>query len=357
MRYIALTLFACLSLCNCERASLDLAKHLTVTPVHSLDTALSLRGISAVDRNQIVVTGTGSSIYRTQDGGGNWQQLEKPDTSNLDFRDVHVFGDGAILVLSIGPGTKSRIYKSSDEGRSWKLCFQMEMESGFLNAFAFWDENRGVVVGDPVDGHLFIMRTEDSGETWARVEFENIPFALEGEAGFAASGTCVRTFGRDMAWIGTGGTQARVLVSNDGGDTWTVHSTPVISGQSTTGIFSVFFRNELNGIVVGGDYTSTTTDSATIAYTITGGLTWRLSGSARVPFQSAVSEVSIGGRSVFVSTGPAGTFASVDGKSWTKISSLGYHCMSATPDRGHAWMAGSNGRIGLLTVASNQAGG
>ena len=60
---------------------------------------------------------------------------------------------------------------------------------------------------------------------------ENIPQPLEGEAGFAASGTCLAVQGKSNVWFGTGGGSiARIFRSTDGGDTWKVSETPMLSG-------------------------------------------------------------------------------------------------------------------------------
>ena len=74
-------------------------------------------------------------------------------------------------------------------------------------------------MADAVNGRFPVLRTED-GLHWARIA-RRLPAALPGEAAFAASGTCVATFGQNRAWIATGGAEhARILRTTDGGDTW-----------------------------------------------------------------------------------------------------------------------------------------
>src|SRR5947199_68505 len=76
-----------------------------------------------------------------------------------------------------------------------------------------------------------------------------MPPALPGEAGFAASGECLTTFGHD-AWFGSGAsTAARVFGSRDGGLTWHVATTPVVAGP-TAGVFALAFRTPLAGVAV-----------------------------------------------------------------------------------------------------------
>src|SRR6185295_20103032 len=157
-------------------------------------------------------------------------------------------------VLSIGNGSASRIYKTTDAGQTWKQQLQSTDEKVFLDAMSFWDEDHGLVIGDSVDGQFYILRTEDGGRTWARVPPANLPPALENEGAFAASGTNIATFGKSHAWIGTGGAaKSRVLRTADGGRSWQVVDTPFAAGPST-GIFSIAFRDAKHGVIVGGDY-------------------------------------------------------------------------------------------------------
>ena len=71
---------------------------------------------------------------------------------------------------------------------------------------------------------------------------------------FAASGTCLRTEGTDTVYITLGNTQANIVYSFDKGDTWGETVTDLQSGDPSAGLFSVDFKNETHGILVGGDY-------------------------------------------------------------------------------------------------------
>ena len=60
--------------------------------------------------------------------------------------------------------------------------------------------------------------------------------------------------GEETVMIVLGNAAADFLVSRDRGLTWTTVATPLQAGEATKGIFSVAFKNELEGIIVGGDY-------------------------------------------------------------------------------------------------------
>ena len=83
----------------------------------------------------------------------------------------------------------------------------------------------GVAFSDPIEGAFLIIVTKDAGRNWREVPRELLPHPVEGEAGFAASGTCV-CVREGQIWIGTGGTAARVLHSGDRGRSWSVVPTP-----------------------------------------------------------------------------------------------------------------------------------
>jgi len=105
---------------------------------------------------------------------------------------------------------------------------------------------------------------------------ENIPPVLPKEYAFAASGTSIAVQGMGHAWIGTGGEAARVFRSADRGNTWMVAETPLISGNESSGIFSLAFTDERSGVAVGGNYKNPDDATANVAHTFDGGKSWSL---------------------------------------------------------------------------------
>jgi photosystem II stability/assembly factor-like uncharacterized protein len=246
-------------------------------------------------------------------------------------------------LLSIGEGEKSRIYKTTDGGRTWQLQFTNRNPKAFFDAMAFWDAKRGIAISDPVDGHLLIIKTTDGGATWTEVPAANIPPALPNEAAFAASGTCITVQGRSNAWIATGGGAARVFRSTDGGNTWQVAATPIISGGQATGNFSIAFNDARNGVIVGGDYTKESEARDNAAVTSDGGRTWTLTKSLPSGFRSGV--VYLGKGKTILAVGPKGTDYTLDsGASWTSLGAGGYHAVGFAGAT--AWAVGEGGRVG-----------
>ena len=308
-----------------------------------------LRAVSAVSDKVAWASGAGGTCLKTTDGGATWQLMKVPGADSLDFRDVDAIDANTAYLLSIGEGDKSRIYKTTDGGSRWQLQFTNRNPKAFFDAMAFWDAKRGVAFSDPVDGRLVIIRTEDGGKTWTEVPAAGIPAAMAAagisEGGFAASGTCITVQGRNNVWIATGGGVARVYRSTDGGKTWQVAATPIISGGQATGNFSIAFKDATHGVIVGGDYTKEAEARDNSAVTSDGGRTWALTKSLPGGFRSGVVYMGKGKATAILAVGPKGTDYSLNnGASWTSLGAIGYHAVGFAGAT--AWAAGEGGRVG-----------
>jgi photosystem II stability/assembly factor-like uncharacterized protein len=232
----------------------------------------SLRGLNAVSGKVAWASGSKGTVLRTIDGGTTWENVSIAEADTIDFRDVQGFDENTAIVLSAG--LPAVIYKTTDGGKSWQQKFFTMKEGTFYDAMDFWDDQNGIAFGDAVDGRLLILKTKDAGETWQELPFEQRPIAKEGQGGFAASGTCLITNGKSDVYIGLGGQEASFFYSYDMGETWNKTITPIQSGESTEGIFSITFKNEREGLIVGGDYRGDSLTRINSAYTIDKGKTW-----------------------------------------------------------------------------------
>ena len=305
-----------------------------------------LRGVSAVSERVAWASGAGATVLRTVDGGTTWQKLTVTDEA-LDFRDIDAVDEQTAYALSAGNGPASRIYKTTDAGKTWQLQFKNEDPKAFVDAMTFWDANHGIAFGDSLDLQFYILTTDDGGHTWSRVPTSNLPPAQGNEGAFAASGTNVAVVGKSHAWIGTGAAaKSRVLRTADRGRTWQVADTPLASGQSS-GIFSIAFRDEKHGVIVGGDYRKETDAVDNLAVTNDGGATWTLV-KGLSGFRSVVAYVP--GTKTLVALGPSGgDYSTDDGRTWTPITGPGFDTFSCVPGKQIGWGAGDKGKIGRLT--------
>ena len=309
-------------------------------------TDAELRGLSVVSPSVVWASGQRGTVVRTIDGGRTWSRDTIPGASGLDLRGIAA--TSPMIAHAISIGDSSRIYRTTDGGRTWSLRWSATRAGTFLDAIRFWDARHGIAMSDPVAGRFLVLVTADGGDSWTEVTADRIPTALEGEGGFAASGSCLTVFGSSHAWFASGGAKvARVYRTVDRGRTWTVHDTPLRAATSSAGIFSIAFRDALHGVIAGGDYQQPMLRGRNLARTSDGGRTWALVDSAVSPagYRSAVAYVPGISARVLVAVGLSGTDISRDrGGSWRRVDTLAYNSVAfATPSRG--WAVGPAGRI------------
>ncbi len=321
-------------------------KHKQISLVYeeiNLGLSNSFRGISVVNEDVVWVSGTKGTVVHS-DANGSWVVTQVPEASEMDFRDVVAFDKNTALVMNAGfPGV---IFKTTDGGTNWYKTYNNLDSAVFLDGMKFWDDQNGIAFGDPMNGKMLIITTKDGGETWQQSNPENIPERLEIEGGFAASGSSIALAGDSKVWVGMGGSKARVFYSEDNGQTWTVVETPIYSGGGMKGIYSLAFKNEMEGIAVGGEYQNENPPNSR-AYTLDGGKTWDL-GQGVDQYRSGSSYLF---DNIYLATGLTGTDITYDGgKTWQLISDQKLHGMVFTANGRIGYGMGREGKIVKILV-------
>jgi photosystem II stability/assembly factor-like uncharacterized protein len=318
---------------------------------HPSQTTENLRGASAVSLTIAWASGTHGTYLLTTDAGRTWTPAQVPAAAALDFRAVVAFSASEAFLMSAGLGDQSRIYHTTDAGEHWQLQFTNTNPKGFFDCMAFWDPTHGIVLGDPIPDETGKLKFEllitTDGQTWTPIPPDQLPPAIDGEAAFAASNSCLAILSsttiassqssvipsevRDLGfanaahgagpnattstlpwtsgataphpssekeaasapdpnlWFATGGRAARVFHSPDRGQTWQVFDTPILHGPDSAGIFSIVFRDPTHGVIAGGDYKHPEQDGPNLAFTNDGGKTWTLSQIYPQSYYSAVA--------------------------------------------------------------------
>ena len=316
----------------------------------------SLRGLHVLDSKHIFASGSEGIVVHSVDGGTNWNVKSVAGAEELDFRDIHAIDANNVLIISAG--TPARIYRSDDGCKTWTKVLERTDPSFFFDAIDFWDQQTGIVMGDPIKGKLCLFKTIDGGKSWKQLE--SAPKTNPGEAGFAASGTNMITTGDNLlvalgsATENTLPTTSRILMSEDRGATWTAAEVP-IKRTPSAGIFSLHFTSDKCVIAVGGDYKNPDAVDGTLARSTDRGNTWSAIKSEHglTGFRSCVTTTA-GARSRpsshrghLIAVGPNGTDGSIDnGQSWTRLSDEGFHAIDFSVDGKTGWATGSLGRIG-----------
>lgn len=240
------------------------------------------------------------------------------DSLKLEFRSI-AQTKHSIFILSVG--NPALLYKIDKHDLSYKLVYRENHEKVFYDAIHFIDNKKGIAIGDPTEDTFSIITTEDGGSTWNKISNNNLPKLAVGEAAFAASNTNICVKGNRIFLV-SGGIKSRLFVSDDFCKTWQVHETPIIQGQSMTGIFSADFINEKTGIIVGGNYETQSDNNANKAITFDGGQTWKLIGiNQGFGYASCVQFVPDSSGNRIISVGTTGIYSSNNqGENWNKLS-------------------------------------
>jgi photosystem II stability/assembly factor-like uncharacterized protein len=203
-------------------------------------------------------------------------------------------------------------------------------------------------VSDSEDGKFPLIATSD-GMTWNPVAVKDMPAALPSEGAFAASGTCIATFGTHDVWFGTGGPAARVFHSADRGKNWTVAETPIIHGAASQGVFSLAFWTANDGVAVGGDYKEPKKGDSVAAVTHDGGKTWKLVSKQPAGYRSAVA---VGPSHTLAAVGTSGADVSHDGcNTWNPLFNDNLNAIALVGNSG--WAVGPGGKIVVVDLKSH----
>lgn len=307
----------------------------------AVGTTASFRGLSVVDDRVTWASGTRGTVIHTVDGGASWRVDSIPAGSSLDLRAIA----GRSAQVAHVAATAGRIWRTTDGGRTWSLRFQAADTSTFLDAIVFTDDRHGYALGDPMGGRFLLLVTTDGGDTWGEMAAASRPEALDGEAAFAASGTSLAFIGSRLAWLGTGGSAARIFRSLDGGVRWSAVPSAIPARAGSGGVFSVAFADASHGIAVGGDYERPDSTTGTASFTVDGGVTWQPSLKPPRGYRSGVALRRNGDELIAIAVGTTGSDISRDGgRTWSPLDGTPFNAVQFAPS-GTAFAVGGRGRV------------
>ncbi|KAK6193980.1 hypothetical protein LQW54_011909 [Pestalotiopsis sp. IQ-011] len=328
------------------QATRNLTWQLTTT-----GSAQRFRGLSPVSGDIAWVAGTNGTILRTLDAGRTWASVGPalaPADAELQFRDVEAWSADAAAALSIGEGNQSRVYTTRDGGATWAVPFVNGDDAAFYDCLAFDGPEHGMAVSDPVDGKFRLLETREGGRSWDVIDPSGMPEALDGEFGFAGSGTCLSA-AKGRWYLASGGVDpGRIFRSADGGRSWDVSDSSV-AGGAAAGVFSVVFADTVHGIAVGGDYESPNITDRISAWSGDGGVTWTPSTKYPGGYRSGSSWVP-GQCGVALAVGPTGSDITFDGgETWRVFDSGSFDSVQCVEGR-VCWASGEAGRVARLIL-------
>jgi hypothetical protein len=299
----------------------------------------SLRGLSVVNDQVVWASGSNGTVAKSLDGGQNWQWMQVKGFDSTDFRDIEAFDATTAIIMGIAE--PAYLLKTVDGGATWKVVYENKTKGMFLDAMEFWNEQSGIVLGDPIGGRFFIARTFDGGTSWQDIPVQNRPQADSGEACFASSGTNIRKLTKSEACFVSGGRRSRLFIRNE------ALALPIAQGTESTGANSLAVKDKKTMMVVGGDFNNRDSAARNSFISFNGGKSWGATGPLH-GYRSCVEHIN--GKK-WISCGLNGVdFSTDNGNSWQWIAKEGYHVCRRAKNGKTVFFAGGGGRIGKLIL-------
>ena len=317
---------------------------------------VSIRGLAVPNQNTIWASGSKGSIAKSVNGGTDFEWIQVPGYESRDFRSIHAWDDKEAIIVAIA--APAIILKTKDGGTSWYKVYENTDTLMFLDAIHFKDASNGLVVGDPISNHIFLLSTGDKGENWNEVPSSYFKTPLEkGEAFFASSGSNIAQLSKEDFLV-SGGVRSRLWINGAAMDI------PILQGGTSTGANSMAISPNGNNImIVGGDFMKDTSrlqnavglklfikpnsnkkwQSEKIPY-------WKIDEFVGFPngYRSGVEYVS---NTILISCGTSGVDISKNkGKNWDLISTESFHVVRKQPNTKAVFLAGGGGRIGYYRI-------
>lgn len=326
-----------------------------------------LKAVSAIDAQIAWASGGHGTVLRTQDGGASWQRCAvPPGAEDLDLRGVQGFDKDTAVVMAAGSGQASRLFKTADGCRTWKVMLANPDAAGAFEALRRATAYDIYLLGQPVAGRFVVYLSHNAGDTWARETDSGL--ALPTDAHLAPGGASAMTNVLSFVAFGSGGGDGGAPIYSYGplckGKAceigWSSKPAPMASGGVAASVAGRNIMVPATGTVtgigtmpatalvaVGGDPRQGT---GAAAFSVDGGATWKPASVAPGGYRSAVDFD--GDHNRFIAVGPNGTDVSVDdGLIWAPLRS---GPEGSAEDKGWAalslpFVVGEHGRIGLLT--------
>lgn len=294
--------------------------------------------------NKAANTGLAQNFYRTTNGGNSWSAGSIPNTTPLGTSHIMALDDQTAFVTLFGDSLTQGLYKTADGGNSWNRL-NVFNNGGFPNFAHFWDQNTGVIVGDPNQntGAWEIYRTTNGGASWQQVT--NAPMAMALDEFGTTAAVSVAPSGQ-IYWPTVSG---RLFKSNDQGLSWMTTNLPAGPGQ-----YNIAFTANGNGAAYH-------VPSAKLYLTFDDGFSWSLVSRpyGGVSNIASMSYLPNSNNNVLMVSGPLGTAYLENGFNWMNIDGV-FHGAVKFIEPSVGWSGGlsaNNGQGGVWKWDSNIFGG
>ncbi|MEM9300959.1 MAG: hypothetical protein AAGE01_02540 [Pseudomonadota bacterium] len=191
----------------------------------------SIRWIGTGEGNVRNSTSIGAGIWKSVDGGENWERVGLEKTERIHRIAVHPANPDVVYVAALGElwgGNSERgIYRTSDGGQTWEKVLYVDEKTGgtevHVDPFnpdkiyaALWQFRRWPSFFRSGGAGSGLYISHDGGETWEqRTEEDGLPKGELGRIGISPSAAQ-----RDRVYALVEAKKSAFMRSDDGGRTW-----------------------------------------------------------------------------------------------------------------------------------------
>ncbi len=280
------------------------------TPASEMPVTNSLYSVYFINENVGFAGGSQDVILKTLDGGASWGKLKFEGTGGY-VRAIYFSDENTGWVLS-STSSSAIVAKTTNGGASWTTV--LTHNGGDIEDMAFYSEGKGICAGGG-GGVLSIYYTTD-GDNWNKGTLSGLP-PVYTRTDLRGIYMTSETVGHIVGWgSAAAGLQPSIHAkTTDGGATWT-YETQAEENRTYVNLWSVTFKDENNGIAVGGG----SYEGSLAVRTTDGGVNWNI---IDPPFGFTLKSIFSIGDKVWICGSGGGLAYSTDfGDSWKLVTPM-----------------------------------
>ncbi|HYL64624.1 MAG TPA: glycosyl hydrolase [Candidatus Methylomirabilis sp.] len=172
----------------------------------------------------------GDGVYKSTDAGKTWTNVGLKDTRHIGAVIIHLTNPDIVFVAALGhaygPNTERGVFRTRDGGKTWEKVLYLDDRTGAIEVVfdphnphvlfaAMWEGWRTpwtLNSGGAKDG---LYRSNDDGSTWKRVEGNGMPDGPLGRISVAVSGA-----DSNVVYALIEAKKGGLYRSDDGGENW-----------------------------------------------------------------------------------------------------------------------------------------